>query len=202
MKQIIITIPVLAHQTYEAHDFLKEVKHSPEWLGAAEDWEIHSIHVHKDKQDKSQITALLENPNWVAPEVKAMTGNELYEAIKRYPDAKVKIATLTGINCRLSNSSNSKYGNNSFRNGHNVLIFDGKDEITVKQLLKEVGHEPEPEDAMDFQLWHKGEENRKEAAAMPIAIQFNAISEMAYPLTGVRYDSGKLILIYNQDIEI
>lgn len=203
MKQIIVTIALPQfEESLEVQDLLSCVNHSPEWLGAAGDWEIRSIHVHKDKHDKSQITALLENPNWMAPEVKAMTGNELYEAIKQYPDVKVKIATVSGINESLSTCIDSKYGGNSFKSGKNVLIFGGKDEIRVNQLLEEIGHKPEPVEGMDFSLWKMGEETRKGVAAMPIAIQIDEMSEIAYPLTGVRYVDNELMLIYNQDVEI
>ncbi|MBD5375342.1 MAG: hypothetical protein HDR77_07690 [Bacteroides sp.] len=60
-KQLVITCSTQAVEL-EVKDFLNFSKHSPEWFGNLDNWEIKSINVGDKK-----MTALLENKNWSKP---------------------------------------------------------------------------------------------------------------------------------------
>lgn len=200
MKQLIISIPFsLTCQELEVTDFLKESTHSPQWIGDSHNWIVKNLQCHNyhiGNADKSVITALLENPTWKEPHICAMTGDEVHDVVKNYPQLPIAVGRICGLNTKSQNPI--QYRHHSISVGEfNVLCFDdvsGWLDNSVAQVLEDIGYnfneETGERDEFDITISQK-----------PMAVRFGS-SEDIFPITEVQIEKDKIILIYNQDVNI
>lgn len=195
----------------EVADFLAHCRHSPKWIGPAEGWTISSFEVHKDRQDKNlQVTALLCNPAWKIPTIKALNGDELFVKIKEFPptvleegETAINIGWSRGLYGRITSWEVCRFlGHQHSKKSWNILIF-GRNTLlgqpsVVKNILEDIGHAPGPKSLWDFSP-EPNEESQRALAQLPIAIQLDEADGYAYPLVGVHYKDGKITLITEQD---
>lgn len=200
MKQLIISIPFsLACQELEVSDFLKESTHSPQWIGNTHNWIVKNIQCHNyhiGNSDKSGITALLENPTWEEPQICAMTGDEVHDVVKKYPQLPIAVGRICGVNTKSHNPIQYRYHSRAVGE-FNVLCFDGVFgclKNNVAQLLDDVGYDFDDET-------RERDEIDKVISQKPVAVKFEG-SEDIFPITEVQIEKDKIILIYNQDVNI
>lgn len=196
MQQLVISIRPYLNQEMECKDFLAESNHSPEWIGDPQEWEIKNLYFFLDKQGSSVITALLENKNWQAPNVKAITGDELYAIIHNYPALPVAISQVRGLNNHIS-PIRYRFHTLSISD-HNILKFSdfiGVRENIGSQLMEDVGY------TFDNDTWQYDEDGER-IAKLPLAIEFEGDPAIVCPVTGIQVQNDAIILLYNHDVNI
>lgn len=201
MEQLIISLSCShAINELERKDFLAESEHSPQWLGNYRDWEIRDMSLILDKNGKIVMTALLENKSWTAPEIPPITGEKLFDIIKRYPGDKVKVGFRKGIYGELFEKEYAGYERMFLDdNGYNTLLCNTssfRPNNKCLNLYEHIGFTMENEDRVVT-----NEQAEKERAEMPLAIRIPG-QDYAHPVSEVIYGSDSVTLIYVQDVNI
>ncbi len=194
MQQLVISIRHHLNQEMECKDFLAESKHSPEWIGDPKEWEIKNLYFYLGKHDAPVITALLENKNWQEPNVKAITGEELFAIIHNYPTLPVAISQVRGLNKHIS-PTKCRFHTLSISD-HNIFKFSdfiGVRENIGAQLMEDVGY------IFDNDTWQYDEDGER-IAKLPLAIESE--DGVVCPVTGIQVNNDAIILLYNHDINI
>lgn len=206
MKQLVITLGT-SHKELSVKDFLAASTHSPEWIGDVDNWEIKTIYPFIDSKGKQNVSALINNENWVEPTVKAITGNAVAGCINDV-ECEVQLATKEGLDRNIPTGGRSY--SIQFRSRllpeYNVLCCESNKKTFSKDLLNDIGFRPSSGSIVIDEL-SKLEENNKLTASLKLAITLvnnnaDINSWPIHPVTDARIVDGKLILIYNQDIDL
>lgn len=205
MKQLLITLKTSCKEL-EAKDFLKETKHSPQWIGNVEDWKIKTVQTTIDSKDKLNVTALLNNDNWTAPELEAITGADVKAVISEDAVMPVSFAPLTGLYGHLLVSDSPSFISPISTELYDYIVFECEScsdaqKTESKELLKHLGFWPSYGDVWDaindvvFKC--------KEDQSKKVAVTFGRTPcSKIHPVTEARVVNGKLVLIYNQDVNL
>lgn len=193
-KQLVITCSTQSVEL-EVKDFLNLSKHSPEWFGGLDNWEIKSINVEDKK-----IIALLENKNWSKPieqffETECITAILNEEAslrriyfIKRKGYSGKVVETQMGQNISFNLMDDIRYGKfavinstgEGYYNDGSKILGNAIKEDKVKALFEYEG---------------KGFGN----SGYNLAVR---IDNATHPISGHYIENDNLYLIYNQDISL
>lgn len=189
VKQLLITLNRLPVQL-DAMAFLVESLHSPEWIGNMDNWTINSFQV-----DNSKITALLENRHWQEPEVECLTVGEFCEIARTHRPVLFSLAKREGYNLKTSTFRSEIETYTQIIDGIRYMIIDSEGtEVYSKKV-------PVLYDALAGDgAWR--EEKEPAHAGMPLNLAIRLSERQLCPITRYKIENGKVLLIFNQDINL
>ena len=189
VKQLLITLTRIPVQL-DAKAFLVESLHSPEWIGVIDNWSISSFQV-----DNGKITALLENRLWQAPEVKSLTVGEFCEIAREHSPAQFSLAKREGYNLKTTTFRSELKTYTQVIDGIRYMIINSEGTEVYSKKMSVLYDALAGEGA-----WRDEKEPAHEDMSLSLAVRLSKYQ--LFPITRYKIENDKLLLIFNQDINL